>query len=235
MRSFSLVVILWANIVGGGFAPLIPRPRISATNLNAFRDKSSLGSTASDVIPFVGEAPTTTVDCESDADEQNFAIEDSLRVASPSNVQSRVLELPDQWTGRLLVLSAAAIYGTNFVAVKSLDDQIPFAAAAAIRFTLAAVTVGTAVAVLSTKKEKEEQYSDVGALLGGAEVGAWYWIGYICQAIGLQTAAASKVRTIVHTIKSVGFFAKSFLSYAPVSATIRVPFSTHLLLLWFPC
>lgn len=107
--------------------------------------------------------------------------------------RKNVIEKPSVWTGRMLVIGAAAIYGTNFAAIKLLDESIPLAASAALRFSLAAAAVSAAV-LASTKTNSQESLQDkLGAFAGGAEVGAWYWLGYLCQAIGLETGTASKV------------------------------------------
>jgi hypothetical protein len=49
------------------------------------------------------------------------------------------------WQGRGIVVGAAAIYGTNFAAIKLLDPVVPVAVSAALRFCLAAATVTAAV------------------------------------------------------------------------------------------
>jgi hypothetical protein len=99
------------------------------------------------------------------------------------------------WQGRAIVIGAAAIYGTNFAAIKLLDPVIPLAASAAIRFTLAATAVTAAV----TWSQSRRRTGQVRALSSepwwmGGEVGAWYCVGYLCQAWGLHFVDASKVR-----------------------------------------
>jgi hypothetical protein len=110
---------------------------------------------------------------------------------STGGVSSPPLSL---WQGRAIVIGAAAIYGTNFAAIKLLDQVIPLAASAAIRFTLAAAVVSAAVAWNESKKGKVPFDSETSEpwWLGG-EVGAWYWLGYLCQAWGLHFVDASKV------------------------------------------
>lgn len=103
------------------------------------------------------------------------------------------LSEPSLWQGRAIVLSAAAIYGTNFATVKLLDQAMPMAASAALRFSLAAAVV-TAAVLANEKDDNEATTAERGpATWWGAEVGAWYCVGYLCQAAGLHTADASKV------------------------------------------
>jgi len=110
--------------------------------------------------------------------------------------------------GRLLVVAASAIYGTNFATVKMMDEALPTSAAASLRFAIAAVAVVSAVAwgeARSSGKDAaesgaswediEQEVKDRGpATWLGAEVGAWYCVGYLLQAWGLHTVDASKVR-----------------------------------------
>jgi drug/metabolite transporter (DMT)-like permease len=114
-------------------------------------------------------------------------------VASETPASSGLLDPPSLTLGRALVLAAAAIYGTNFAAVKLLDEAMPMALSAALRFSLAAVVV-TSIVLANERKTNNPQTRETrwGATLAGAEVGAWYCIGYICQASGLHTSDASK-------------------------------------------
>lgn len=106
-----------------------------------------------------------------------------------------ILDSPSAQTGRLLVLGASAIYGTNFATVKLLDDSMPLSISAALRFGLAssvvsALVIGRESDDVDAMVEKERNL----AFWSGAEVGLWYSIGYLAQAEGLQTVAAGKVR-----------------------------------------
>jgi len=88
---------------------------------------------------------------------------------------------------RVLVMIAAALYGTNFATVKILDDQIPIAAGASLRFTLAAL----AVSPFLFSKSKTDG-SSLSVILAGLEIGAWNSAGYLSQAVGLASTSASK-------------------------------------------
>jgi len=120
----------------------------------------------------------------------------SVPVDQPEVIMSTV------WKARLLLLLAASLYGTNFTFVKILDENIPLEIGTALRFTLAAA-VTLPVLLFQTNNEvvveetsirtEKEMVGDqsFGVLLGGAEIGLWNFIGYISQAIGLQTTPAS--------------------------------------------
>eukprot|EP00978_Attheya_sp_CCMP212_P047160 scaffold421244_cov58-Attheya_sp.AAC.5 len=92
---------------------------------------------------------------------------------------------PSVTTGRLLVLAAAALYGTNFATVKVLDEHMPVQWSAAYRFSIAA-----AACLALTPSEVWQKKDSLNALLGGAQVGFWYALGYLCQSYGLQTVDA---------------------------------------------
>ena len=115
------------------------------------------------------------------------------------------LDDPSLSFARGLILLASAVYGTNFAMVKMLDEQVPFAVSAALRFCLAATAVTTLVlrgeqqqqmqqALVDDKVLVEQRQERWAATLAGCEIGAWYCLGYLCQSMGLQTADASKVR-----------------------------------------
>ncbi|GMH94128.1 hypothetical protein TrVE_jg12613 [Triparma verrucosa] len=89
---------------------------------------------------------------------------------------------------RLLVMIAAALYGTNFATVKILDSTLPIATCCALRFTLAAVAVSPFLFTPSPTSSK----SSPSPILSGLEIGAWNAAGYLSQAVGLSTTPASK-------------------------------------------
>ena len=123
---------------------------------------------------------------------------------SDHNIFSNVLDNPSKAVARVLILAASAVYGTNFAIVKLLDEQIPFAVSAALRFSLAAVVV-SAIVLRGENNENEDFVGDrsvlkqerTAATFAGMEIGGWYCLGYLCQAVGLQTADASKVRRLL--------------------------------------
>lgn len=94
-----------------------------------------------------------------------------------------ILQNPSLPAGRLLVLFASCIYGSNFSIVKLLDDTMPLSVSAALRFTFAV----SVVSFITLGKETEEPSDSMVvkernlAFWGGAEIGMWYCVGYIAQ------------------------------------------------------
>lgn len=121
------------------------------------------------------------------------------------------------WRARLLLLGAAALYGTNFSVVKILGDTMPVGISATLRFGLAALVTlpwllappkdGSSLMPTSTDSKTNwwespwkslqslTSTTTVGAALAGFEVGMWNSVGYLAQAVGLETTDASKVRS----------------------------------------
>jgi drug/metabolite transporter (DMT)-like permease len=111
----------------------------------------------------------------------------SLSFNTPSRQQ--VLEnvaISDAAKARLLLLGAAALYGTNFALVKMIGDTIPVGINSSLRFGLA--TLCTCPFLLKdVQKDGALQASWL-----GFEVGLLNSIGYVSQAIGLETTLASE-------------------------------------------
>lgn len=173
------------------------------------------------------------LEAPSDVDSRTRTSSTSRCIGSNSsiNATTSVAALEDDdtprlslWQGRLLIIAAAAIYGTNFATVKVLDVSMTVGSAAAARFTIAAAAVCLPIWVQETTNHlrSSKQMVDVTAssiklIKGdddntmysnqtdgrwpatwfGAEVGAWYCIGYIFQALGLETVDAGKVRRML--------------------------------------
>ena len=135
-----------------------------------------------------------------------YDLSESIRMAGRRGMN---LDNPSVTFARVLILGASAVYGTNFAMVKLLDEQMPLAVSAALRFGLAATVVTTLVlqgeqrhdqqqqqhqsATTSHAVTKELKKERQAATWAGMEIGGWYCLGYLCQAMGLQTADASKV------------------------------------------
>lgn len=94
----------------------------------------------------------------------------------------------DVWRARLLLVGAAALYGTNFSLVKLLGDTMPVGISTTLRFGLAALA--TLPWLLDSNFFSNKNAQIVTWL--GLEVGMWNSIGYIAQAVGLGTTLASK-------------------------------------------
>jgi drug/metabolite transporter (DMT)-like permease len=115
--------------------------------------------------------------------------------------------LSDVWNARLLLLLSAALYGTNFTLVKSIDDipGMSVGLASTFRFGFAALVM---LPLLFTPLEDEEHTSIMtlaveqptttttrrSIIVAGMEIGLYNSIGYLFQAEGLKTTTASKVR-----------------------------------------
>jgi drug/metabolite transporter (DMT)-like permease len=103
---------------------------------------------------------------------------------------------------RILLLAAAALYGTNFSLVKMLGEtDIPVGVSSALRFGMAALA--TSPWLIPSRSEsadgtKSYNFGDfangpeLAATVAGFEVGLWNSIGYVSQAVGLETTEASK-------------------------------------------
>eukprot|EP00538_Stauroneis_constricta_P013192 CAMPEP_0119547542 /NCGR_PEP_ID=MMETSP1352-20130426/1638_1 /TAXON_ID=265584 /ORGANISM="Stauroneis constricta, Strain CCMP1120" /LENGTH=567 /DNA_ID=CAMNT_0007592489 /DNA_START=164 /DNA_END=1867 /DNA_ORIENTATION=- len=96
----------------------------------------------------------------------------------------------DVGRARLLLLASAALYGTNFSLVKILGDSMPVGVSSTLRFALA--TLATLPWLLPSDKDDASFSDTLKVAWLGFEVGAWNSIGYIAQAIGLETTDASK-------------------------------------------
>ena len=120
----------------------------------------------------------------------------------------QTLELSPVWQARILLLISAALYGTNFTFVKVLNENIPVGFGTALRFALASVvtlpwlfqnsTAGTyteistdATTTGEVQTLNDSQVASMGAILGGVEIGLWNGIGYLSQAVGLETTHAN--------------------------------------------
>ena len=124
------------------------------------------------------------------------------------------------WRARILLVIAAALYGTNFTVVKVLNESVPTGISTTLRFALAALATlpwliappsqkdPTSVATSATDGDGLDTNTNgllsllnidgpssasLAAAFAGFEVGAWNSLGYIAQAVGLETTDASKV------------------------------------------
>eukprot|EP00529_Nitzschia_sp_RCC80_P011579 CAMPEP_0113521742 /NCGR_PEP_ID=MMETSP0014_2-20120614/44813_1 /TAXON_ID=2857 /ORGANISM="Nitzschia sp." /LENGTH=627 /DNA_ID=CAMNT_0000419743 /DNA_START=322 /DNA_END=2205 /DNA_ORIENTATION=+ /assembly_acc=CAM_ASM_000159 len=111
----------------------------------------------------------------------------------------------DVWRARLLLIGAAALYGTNFSLVKLLGDTMPVGISTTFRFGLAALATSPFLFSKTMSKSSDENTGtgvqaasdsnddDIWKVLWlGFEVGLWNSIGYVAQAVGLETTLASK-------------------------------------------
>ena len=96
---------------------------------------------------------------------------------------------------RLAILVCAAVYGTNFAAVKTLDVSMAPSLSASLRFGLASVAALPIVydAVRDRPFAEEDGATRMPRTLawGAFEIGCVNALGYVCQSIGLETVDAS--------------------------------------------
>ena len=147
-------------------------------------------------------------------------VTESTTATTPSSRFEREIVM-----ARLLLLGAAALYGTNFSLVKLLGEtDMSIGVSSTVRFGMAALA--TLPWLLMPPKQQQEQQdaftslsegarsgassssssnqvvasftndpataAALSASLAGFEVGLWNSIGYVAQAVGLETTAASK-------------------------------------------
>jgi len=129
----------------------------------------------------------------------------------PSSLINNTADEEGVWRARWLLIAAAALYGTNFSLVKLLGDDMPVAVSQPLRFGFAAlVTLPWLIegfiplidsktkdrdhseSQFKTRKGDEEAGHRVMATMYGLEVGLWNSIGYVAQAVGLETTLASE-------------------------------------------
>jgi hypothetical protein len=131
-----------------------------------------------------------------------------LVVSHPDSTSNESKEV---WIARLLLLLSAALYGTNFTFVKSLDESLSVGLSSTLRFGFAALFMlpwllapidEELKAMAQEKLQKSRNEFDVmnwemptrlTAGLAGMEIGMYNAIGYISQAVGLKTIPANKV------------------------------------------
>ena len=144
--------------------------------------------------------------------DSSFSSRDSTQDQASLAVASEQLEHQETearaiMVARLLLIGAAALYGTNFSLVKLMGQEttLPVGVSSTLRFGLAALA--TSPWLFAPSKEErptDETKSDSqvatsstpsaawGSFVGGFEVGLLCSIGYIAQAVGLETTLASQ-------------------------------------------
>jgi len=167
---------------------------VSGFEVDLLRHKLEYDAMVQKALEQVDESPLVTESIPSDttaaATDVNTSTESSQFLSSI-------------WKARLLLLASAALYGTNFTFVKILNDNMPCQVATSMRFSLAALA--TLPWLFQRDQDQQAKQGQVGlwniredkggiltgAVLGGIEVGLWNTIGYISQAIGLESTPAS--------------------------------------------
>jgi len=121
---------------------------------------------------------------ESDGTFDPLALQPSSNQGAVVTALEEAISAPvqDNTLYKGLLLLVAVIWGSNFGALKYLDTcGVEVALLTAIRFALA--TLSLLPFLLKASKE---------VLKAGLEVGLWVSLGYITQAVGLETTQASK-------------------------------------------
>lgn len=117
-------------------------------------------------------------------------IEQDRRELSKSSTPIQSQQDKDVRNARILLLTAAALYGTNFSVVKLLGEVMPVGAMGTLRFGLAALV--TLPWLLAKPRPDSDLRTTANAAFAGLEVGMWASVGYVAQAVGLETTTASK-------------------------------------------
>lgn len=162
----------------------------------------SLSSSASSLTLTSADAPVAAVSTRKEVQPLNPAVAPSSSTATATTTPSSD-DSPAAVRARWLLLLAAALYGTNFSCVKLLGEaHLPVGASSTVRFGMAALA--TAPWLLpenflwgggggkGNSQNAPSLTSSWPAILAGLEVGAWNSIGYVAQAVGLETTPASK-------------------------------------------
>lgn len=111
--------------------------------------------------------------------QQVSDIEDTL-AAPPTPIGFNGKEA---WLSRGILLLCAALYGTNFASVKMLDESLAPSLAAMFRFSLAGLVFAPSLF--------KNGFKNKSITFGGMEVGLYVFLGYLTQAIALETTPAS--------------------------------------------
>ena len=148
--------------------------------------------------------------------QQQDTTENPVTLSTPTTTTTQKEPLSDVVKARLLLLGAAALYGTNFSLVKLLGETgLSVGLASTLRFGMAALVTLPWLLQIETSDDKDNHVNGLAttnnkwsrsfhtlvldktskehlALMGGLEVGMWNAIGYVAQAVGLETTSASK-------------------------------------------
>jgi drug/metabolite transporter (DMT)-like permease len=183
---------------GGRGTPITTRKAfapsgLSRTTLGLFNGTFSAGITPeATFFPFQDEGSLYRDEVNVEQQRQAVAVP-VLEGTSAAPEQERERAI---FVARMLLLGAAALYGTNFSCVKLLGNELPVGMGSTLRFGLAALATSPWLLRPHSKKEDASSTSELSAewaaTLAGLEVGAWNSVGYVAQAVGLETTLASK-------------------------------------------
>jgi len=101
-----------------------------------------------------------------------------------------------KWQARALLLCIAALYGTNFSAVKILGEQLEPSFAATLRFALSSLVFSPFVWKVFAK-----QRGDI--VLGGFETGVYNAVGYFAQAYALRDGTSASAASFICSLSVI--------------------------------
>jgi len=124
----------------------------------------------------------STLNC---AEKDSFEVSENLLLLAVENdsLQHKLDTERNPWLARLILVAAAAFYGTNFGCVKILDNALDPSLATTMRFTIATSLFSPYLFAVAK--------SNPSLFRGGLEVGTYCAIAYWAQAISLETTPAS--------------------------------------------
>ena len=120
----------------------------------------------------------------------DLPIRQSSVVERPQSQAPEEVELPSLSVNnaRALLASVAAIYGTNYAAVKILDENIGSPAMAAVlRFSVCVALLLPCLAAAASRFPSVARWP---MAKDGLEIGTWFALGYIVQACALEHSPA---------------------------------------------
>ena len=175
-------------------------------------------------IQHTGTFSTPARSSSGDTEHWIISAERRKDLTPPAKSNLLSLQLSDVWKARLLLILAAALYGTNFTCVKMLDETVPVGISTTLRFALASIaTLPWLVGRSDNQSEhdatvvKDTMPTSLAAAIAGLEVGAWNSIAYISQAVGLESSDASKSAFICSlSVVVVPFLGETQLSFLAI-------------------
>jgi len=174
---------------------LLSRQTKSTTSLNYRSNVTEAELIGSSKLPNLGVL-------DSPSPLQGLLVADVPTAAAVVASEEEDEPLSDVVKARLLLLGSAALYGTNFSLVKILGETgMSVGLSSTLRFGMAALaTLPWLLQLDEERPDKSHRFEklfekngvEFQAALGGLEVGMWNAIGYVAQAVGLETTSASK-------------------------------------------
>jgi drug/metabolite transporter (DMT)-like permease len=162
-----------------------------------------ISSTKSNTLdePSIAEMLRQRIELETvlDGSRNQFATTEPSEKSTEKTQSSVIPFLSPLWQARILLLLSASLYGTNFTFVKILNENVPECVGTSLRFALA--SLATLPWLLRRNQNEDDSvaqyveptlpFEGSNPIIGGFEVGMWNSIGYLAQAVGLETTPAS--------------------------------------------